>query len=269
MVVLKENDQNIRWVDSHCHLNLLQLDANQSIAQVIHQAKVNHVDYFLNVCVTLSEFSKVLQTANAFPEVFASVGLHPAEMGESVDENQLWMLGQHPKVIAIGETGLDYFHCQDQPKWQRDRFILHIEVAKKLKKPLIIHTRDAKADTLRLLKEAKADEVGGVMHCFTEDWEMAKAALDLGFYISFSGIVTFKNAKVLQDVAMRLPKDRMLVETDAPYLAPVPHRGKPNFPEYVKHTGEYIAQLRGMSVFELAQQTYQNFFHLFQGATRV
>lgn len=266
---MNDHNREMIWVDSHCHLNLLELKEGENLSLVIDRAKQNGVRYFLNVCVTTSQASQIIETTMPFQEVFASVGLHPAEIHETVDENQLLTLGAHPKVVAIGETGLDYFHCKDQPEWQRDRFILHIAVAKQLKKPLIIHTRDAKADTIHFMKTENANEIGGVMHCFTEDWDMAKAALDLGFYISFSGIVTFKNATLIQEVAKRMPLDRLLIETDAPYLAPVPNRGKPNFPEYVKYTGEYIAALRGISPFELAEKTTNNFFNLFQGAARV
>lgn len=255
-------------VDSHCHLDLLTLPPDDSIEKVINRAKQNGVHYFLNVCVSLKEFPVVLNTAEAYPCVNASVGSHPNESDEEVTEENLLALGAHQKVIAIGETGLDYFRSTGDLEWQRDRFRTHIRVAKKLQKPLIIHTRDAKEDTIRLMREEHASEAGGVMHCFTEDWAVAEQALEMGFYISFSGIVTFKSAVTIQEVARKVPLDRMLVETDSPYLAPVPYRGQPNEPGYVLHTAEFIANLRNIHVDELAEQTSKNFFNLFKGAVR-
>lgn len=256
-------------VDSHCHLNLLDLSPDDNnLNKVIERAQANDVHYFLNVCVKLSDFPQLLKTAEAYPFVSTSVGLHPNEMDEQVDESTLIQMAQPNKVVAIGETGLDYFRSTGDLNWQHERFRAHIRAAKFLKKPLIIHTRDAKQDTLRIMKEEGANEIGGVMHCFTEDWETAKQALDLNFSISISGIVTFKSATVIQEVAKHLPMDRMLIETDSPYLAPNPHRGKPNEPAYVRHTAEYIANLRNMPVEELATQTTENFFNLFRGAIR-
>lgn len=256
-------------VDSHCHLDLLDLTPdNNDVNKVIERAQSCGVQYFLNVCVSLAEFPKVLKTAEAYPFVGASVGLHPNDREEEVDVKTLVALGQHNKVVAIGETGLDYFRSTGDVEWQRDRFRVHIAAAKALGKPLIVHTRDAKDDTIRLMQEENANQVGGVMHCFTEDWDIAKKALDMNFYISFSGIVTFKNALAIQDVAKRIPLDRMLIETDSPYLAPNPHRGKPNEPAYVRYTADYIANLRNISVDELAEQTTNNFFLLFKGASR-
>jgi len=197
--------------------------------------------------------------------VFASVGLHPNEQGgrdPGVDE--LVRYAQHPKVIAIGETGLDYFRSEGDLEWQRDRFRRHIAAAKQAGKPLIIHSRDASNDTLRILAEESAADVGGVMHCFTGDWDMAQRAMDLNFHISFSGIVTFKSARELQEVAGKIPEERMLVETDSPYLAPVPHRGKPNHPALVRHVAEYIAELRGETYAQVAEVTTRNFIRLFR-----
>lgn len=256
-------------VDSHCHLNLLDLTTDNGIlAGVMERAKANDVGYLLNVCVKIADFPALLKTAQAYPHVFASVGLHPNDRDEEINEESLIKLAQPEKVIAIGETGLDYFRSTGDLDWQRTRFREHIRAAKSLQKPLIIHTRDAKEDTIRVMREEGAGEAGGVMHCFTEDWSIAKQALDMNFYISFSGIITFKNATVIQDVAKQLPIDRMLIETDSPYLAPNPYRGKPNEPAYVRHTAEYIAALRNMSFDEFAEQTTQNFFKLFTGAVR-
>ena len=256
-------------VDSHCHFDLLDLSsANDDVNHVIQRAQQNAVHYFLNVCVKLSDFPNVLKTAQAYPFVSASVGLHPNDDNEEVDEASLIKLGQHQKVVAIGETGLDYFRSTGEVEWQRDRFRTHIQAAKKLKKPLIIHTRNAKQDTIQIMQEEGASEAGGVIHCFTEDSDFAKQALDLGFYISFSGIVTFKNATAIQEVAKTIPLDRMLLETDSPYLAPNPHRGKANEPAYLRYTAEYIAGLRNLSLEKLAEQTTENFFHLFKGAVK-
>ncbi len=256
-------------VDSHCHLDLLDLTPDEGdVTRVIERAKQQGIHYFLNVCVGIAEFSTVLKTAEKFDCVSTSVGLHPNEQNEEISTDQLIQLASHPKVVAIGETGLDYFRTTGETEWQRDRFRAHIAAAKKIKKPLIIHTRDAHVDTLAIMRAEKAGEARGVMHCFSEDWDVAKAALDMDFYISFSGVVTFKSATVLQEVAKRVPLDRILVETDSPYLAPVPHRGKPNEPAYVRHTAEYIAALRGISYEELAIQTTNNFFHLFTGADK-
>lgn len=256
-------------VDSHCHLDLLDLTPDEGdVSRIIARAKQQDVHYFLNVCVEIAEFPTILKTSEKFDCVSTSVGLHPNEQGEEITADQLIQLASHPKVVAIGETGLDYFRTTGETEWQRDRFRAHIQAAKKIQKPLIIHTRDARADTLDIMRTEKASQARGVMHCFSEDWEVAKAALDMDFYISFSGIVTFKTAMVLQEVAKLVPLDRILVETDSPYLAPVPHRGKPNEPAYVRHTAAFIANLKGISLDKLAEQTTQNFFHLFSGAAK-
>jgi len=256
-------------VDSHCHLNLLDLTPDEGdLNSVITRAQKNGIHYLLNVCVNLADFPAVLKTAQAYPCVGASVGLHPNEESENIDEAALIKLAQPEKVIAIGETGLDYYRSTGDVEWQRERFRTHIRAAKAVQKPLIIHTREAKQDTIRIMQEEGVDQVGGVMHCFSEDLDTANQALDMGFYISFSGIITFKNAVMTQEVAKLIPLDRMLVETDAPYLAPIPHRGKPNEPAYVRHTAEFIAALRHITIDELAEQTTQNFFRLFKGAVR-
>lgn len=248
-------------VDSHCHLDLLTLEEAGSVAQVIERAKALDVQHFLCVGITLQDFAKVLAIAERYPEVSASVGLHPNEIVDTEPTvATLVKLAEHPKVVAIGETGLDYFRSAAGSDWQRERFRTHIHAAKTIGKPLIIHSRQAKEDTLRILREEQAGS--GVLHCFTEDWEMAKQAIDLGLYISFSGIVTFQNAKAIQTVAKQLPLERMLVETDSPFLAPVPYRGKPNEPAYVRHVAEFIARLRGIDIVELAEATTRNFFKL-------
>lgn len=257
----------MKLTDSHTHFELLQDEGQQDLTPaIIERAQQEGIAYFLNVCVKMTRFQDVLRPAELFPFVFASAGLHPNDDSEEVDLQQLITAGSHQRVVGIGETGLDYFRSSGELDWQRDRFRRHISAAKALKKPLIIHMRDAKEDTLRILREESAQDVGGVMHCFTEDWETAKRALDLGFYISFSGIVTFKNALNIQDAAKNVPLDRILIETDAPYLAPVPMRGKKNEPAYLRHTAEFIANLRGVSLEEIASQTTKNFFTLFKGA---
>jgi len=256
-------------VDSHCHFDLLDLAAHaDTVDQVIARAQKEGVQYFLNVCVNLTGFPAVLKTAKNYPFVSASVGLHPNETKEEVDMDTLITLAEDKKVVAIGETGLDYYRSSGDLTWQQNRFRCHVRAALQVKKPLIIHTRAAKENTLQIMHEERASEVTGVMHCFTEDWEMAKAALDMGFYISFSGIVTFKNATTIQEVAVKMPLDRLLIETDAPYLAPNPLRGKPNEPAYMRHTAEYIAALRGIDLEVFAEQTTNNFFNLFTGAAR-
>lgn len=249
----------ISYVDSHCHLNMLD-----DVEAALTYANEQGVKHFLCVAVTLDDHKPLTQIASQHASVFISVGLHPNEMPQHVIMvADLLPLAKHPRVIAIGETGLDYFRVEGDKKWQQDRFIEHIECARQLSKPLIIHTRQAKEDTMKILAEQDAKSVGGVMHCFTEDWETARKALDLGFYISFSGIVTFKNATELQQVAKKVPLDRMLIETDSPYLAPVPHRGKSNQPGYVCHVAEFISTLRGEPIERIAEQTTENFFTLF------
>jgi TatD DNase family protein len=219
----------------------------------------------LCVSVNLTDFPQVLSLAEQYQNIYASVGVHPDhEVVEEPDVARLVELAQHPRVIAIGETGLDYFRLKGDLEWQRERFRNHIRASRECGKPLIIHTREAAADTLRIMAEENAADASGVMHCFTESWEVAETALAMGFYISFSGIVTFKNAKQLKEVAQRVPMERMLIETDAPYLAPVPHRGKLNQPAYVKHVAQEIAMLRGIGVEEVGQRTTENFSRLFK-----
>jgi TatD DNase family protein len=250
------------FIDSHCHLNFPELAEN--MADVLAQMRHNDVAAALCVSVNLADFPQVLALAEQHPNIYASVGVHPDYEGvEEPDAARLVELAKHPKVIAIGETGLDYFRLKGDLEWQRARFRNHIRAARECGKPLIIHTREAAADTLRIMAEENAAGVGGVMHCFTETWEVAEAALAMGFYISFSGIVTFKNAKQIKEVAQRVPLERILIETDAPYLAPAPHRGKLNQPAYVKHVAEEIALLRGISADEVGQRTTENCMCLF------
>jgi len=241
---------------------------DQQLDQVLQRAKENHVDFMLCASVNLEHYPEVLALAEQYPHIFASVGVHPNEQsGADPTAEQLIKLAQHERVVAIGETGLDYFRSTGDMTWQHNRFRNHIQAAKSVNKPLIIHTRDAAEDTMRILEEEGADQCGGVMHCFVENWDIAKRALDLGFYISLSGIVTFKNAVDLQQVAKQLPLDRVLVETDSPYLAPVPFRGKSNEPAYVKHVAEFLAELRGEDYEQIAEQTTNNFFNLFKQAS--
>ena len=255
-------------VDSHCHLDTLDLEPfGGHLQAVLDAARDRDVGHFLCVSINLEDYPGMLALAEPLEQVSVSVGLHPNEQGgHDPDIEELVQLASHPKVVAIGETGLDYFRSEGDLEWQRQRFRRHIAAAKISKKPLIIHSRDAKEDTLDILAAEGASEAGGVMHCFTGDWEMAERAMALNFYISFSGIVTFKSARVLQDVATRMPADRMLVETDCPYLAPVPHRGKPNQPAFVRHVAEYVAGLRGETYEQLAANTTANFKMLFKDA---
>lgn len=255
-------------VDSHCHLDFP--DLAKRMPDVLQRMRDNDVGVAVCIGVNLEDFPNVLALAEEHVQLYATVGVHPEYTDvEEPDEAKLVALAQHSKVIAIGETGLDYYWQKDQPEWQRERFRTHIRAARRCSKPLVVHTRDSAADTLRVLKEEGADAVGGVMHCFTESWDIARLALDLGFYLSFSGIVTFKNATIVKDVAQKCPLDRILVETDSPYLAPVPYRGKPNEPAYVRHVAEEIAKLRSISIESVHQATTDNFYTLFKHAKRL
>lgn len=250
-------------VDSHCHLDFPDLAVN--IDELLANMRENDVGHALCVSVNLQDLPRVLALSENYPNLFASVGVHPDyENLEEPQSIQLATLACHPRVVAIGETGLDYFRLKGDLEWQRERFRQHIRAARLCNKPLIIHTREAAEDTLRIMEEEGADTVGGVMHCFTESWEVAQRAMALNFYISFSGIVTFKKAVGLKDIATRVPLERMLIETDSPYLAPVPHRGKTNQPAFVKHVAEEIAALRGISLDQVAEATTRNFFKLFK-----
>lgn len=257
-------------IDSHCHLDRLKAAPDhQSLQQIISDAKARDVDYFLCVNVRQQGFIAMRDKMAEFDQVFLSAGVHPLDVQEGLDTTELNVFVKEPKVVAIGETGLDYFYANETKVLQQQCFEQQIELAVQVNKPLIIHTRDARQDTLNFLRNGHADKVGGVLHCFTENWEMAKAAIDLGFYISVSGIATFKNAGDLRTVMRKVPKDRLLVETDSPYLAPVPHRGKENQPAFVRDVAEFIAELRGESYEELAQYTTDNFFNLFTDAAKL
>lgn len=255
-------------VDSHCHLDFDALASD--LPAVLERARAAGIGHFLCVSVTLETFPRIRDLAHTHAPIYASVGVHPNEQeGADPSVEQLVALANDPRVVAIGETGLDYFRTEGDITWQQARFRRHIEAARTIGKPLIIHTRDASADTLQIMKDERAFEPAGVMHCFTESWEVARAALDMNFFISFSGIVTFRNADALREVARKVPADRLLVETDSPYLAPVPFRGKTNEPAYVRNVAEYLANLRGESLEQLTEQTTRNFFSLFKDAQPV
>jgi len=246
------------FVDSHCHLAFPELAGD--IDGVLARMSAAGVGLALSVCTRLDEFEGIQALAARDPRIYASVGVHPdTPAGDEPTVDDLVRLAQRPRVIAIGETGLDYYRLPEPLDWQRDRFRVHIRAARESGLPLIIHTRAAAADTLRIMREERAGEAGGVFHCFTESLEVAEAAIDLGFYVSFSGIVTFKNARELQAVARALPLQRLLIETDSPYLAPVPHRGRTNEPSYVPHVAAKLAELRGISVAEIELATAENF----------
>ncbi len=254
-------------VDSHCHIDFEEYA--DRMPQILDNMARNQVTHALCVCVNLANFPRVMALAGDHAQLFASVGVHPDQAEDAgLDIKDLITRAQHPKIVAIGETGLDYFRQTGDMEWQRMRFRTHIRAARECAKPLIIHTRAAAADTLRIMREERADEAGGVMHCFTESMEFAQAAMALNFHISFSGIVTFKNAGAVKGVAQAVPLERMLVETDSPYLAPVPHRGKTNEPGWVRHVAEEIAHLRGVSLEVVAEATTVNFFRLFKSANR-
>ena len=250
------------FIDSHCHVNFPDLAGDYPA--IAHRMAQNKVSGALCVSVNLRDWPQMMQMVEAEPTLWGSVGVHPDyedEIEPTVDD--LISRSQHQKIVAIGETGLDYYRLEGDLNWQRERFRIHIRAARQTGLPLIIHTRSAREDTIKILQEEQAHAVGGVMHCFTETWEMAQASMDLGFYISFSGIVTFKNALELQETAIKVPLDRLLIETDSPYLAPVPYRGKRNDPSLVVHVAEKIAELRGISVQAVADASTENFYRLF------
>ena len=251
-------------IDSHCHLDRLDLSAyDGSLDAALDAARARGVERFLCIGVSAENAPAVKSLAEHYADVFCSVGIHPLDLQPGVAPALNWLLDElnHPRVVAIGETGLDYHYEPEAAQLQQMSFRVHLEAAQKTGKPVVVHTRGARADTLTLLREAALPQAG-VLHCFTEDWEMAKAALDLGFYISLSGIVTFRNADALRDVARQVPADRLLVETDSPYLAPIPYRGKPNLPQYVREVAEFLAMLRGESYERFAEQTTENFQRL-------
>ncbi|CAA9890116.1 putative metallodependent hydrolase [Candidatus Methylobacter favarea] len=253
-------------IDSHCHLDRIDLAPYQNdFARFMQAAENSQIDHMLCIAIDLESYPAMLDLVAGYPQISVTVGVHPnTQDGKDPSVDELAALGNQDKVIGIGETGLDYFRSEGDLDWQRQRFRNHINAAKLLKKPLIIHTREAKQDTLRILEEESAGETGGIIHCFTEDWEFAQRALDLNFYISFSGIVTFNSAKEIKEVAKKVPADRFLIETDSPYLAPVPFRGKPNYPIYVRYVAEHIAELRGTTFNEIADLSSRNFKSLFK-----
>lgn len=251
------------FIDSHCHLTFPEL--SQDLPGILARMQAAGVHGAMNICTNLDEFAQVLALAESQAHIVATVGVHPDyQDAREPDVDTLVRLAMHPKVRAIGETGLDYFRLKEPLDWQRERFRIHIRAAKQVGKPLVIHTRAASTDTLRIMREEGADAVGGVMHCFTEAQEVAQAAMEMGFCISFSGIVTFKNAKELQSVAKQVPDERLLIETDSPYLAPVPFRGKTNEPAWVVHVAQQLAQLRGVDLDHIAHVTSSCFIRVFK-----
>lgn len=257
---------NLFIIDSHCHLDSLDYDTrHKNVDEVIETANAKGVKHFISICTTLGRFEAMKQLTAHRKDVSLSCGVHPLNVeDEPFDYDKLLALAQDPNVVAIGETGLDYHYTPETKALQQSLFEQQIEIANRLHKPLIIHTRSAREDTIHFLTKGNAEKCGGVLHCFTEDWDMAKKALDLGFYISISGIITFRNAEELRQVVHKLPLDRLLVETDSPYLAPIPYRGKPNQPSYVREVCEYVATLKGISLEEMAQITTQNVQNLFK-----
>ncbi|WP_444890160.1 TatD family hydrolase [Microbulbifer sp. DLAB2-AA] len=255
-------------VDSHCHLDRLKLDKfDGDLDAVLEFARSRGVGKFLCVGISLENADAVVEIASKYEDVVCSVGIHPLDVESGLaGVDELIAMAERPKVVALGETGLDYYYSTDTKETQQQSFIAHLQAAGQVGLPVIVHTRDAREDTIQLIREYGNPQTAGVLHCFTESWEMAKAALDLNYYISLSGIVTFKNAEDLRDVARKLPLDRLLVETDSPYLAPIPYRGKPNVPAYVREVAEFIAELRGISYEQLAEITTENFLRLFPRA---
>ena len=254
-------------VDSHCHLDFDPLGTD--LDGVLSRARTAGVGYLLCVSVVIEKYKEIQLITSKFSHVFSSVGVHPNERdGRDPTVDELVELARDPRVVAIGETGLDYYRSQGDMGWQQDRFRRHIQAARVARKPLIIHTREAVTDTIAIMREENTADIGGVMHCFTESWDMARDAMAMGFYVSFSGIVTFANAKALREVAIQVPDDRLLIETDSPYRAPVPYRGKTNEPAYVRHVAERLAELRGSTYEHIADITTNNFVKLCQSAVR-
>ncbi len=253
------------FVDSHCHLDCLDLTPYEnSFEQFVDDASSNGLEHMMCICIDLEAYPAMRELAGKFGNISVTVGVHPnVREGRDPGAEEIIRFAQDSKVAAIGETGLDYFRSEGDLEWQRNRFRNHIRAARKIGKPLVVHSRDAKEDTLRVLREEDAGLVGGVIHCFTEDWDMAVRAMDLNFHISFSGIVTFKNAYSVKEVARKIPEDRYLIETDSPYLAPVPYRGKQNYPMYVRHVAAEIAELRGEPLTGVAETSAKNYYRLF------
>ncbi len=256
-------------VDSHCHLDRLDLSVyDNDLTKAIDAANEAGVGKMLCVGISLENRHAVTQIAEQFDTVYCSIGVHPLDVASglaSIDDLIQW--ADHPKVVALGESGLDYYYSKDDISLQHESFVIHLEAAAQAQLPVIVHTRDARVDTIELIKSHGSESSAGVLHCFTESWDMAKQALDLNYYISFSGILTFKNAHELREVAKKVPLDRILVETDSPYLAPTPFRGKSNEPKYVVQVADYLAELRGISKDHLIEQTGANFHRLFKRAS--
>jgi len=252
-------------VDSHCHLDCIDLtDFNNSFDQLIQHTREAGVEHMLCVSINLKTYPDMLEKVRDYPNISVSAGLHPmADESDAFSVEALTALAQDEKVVAIGETGLDYYYHKDNSQWQRARFRAHIQVANDVNKPIIVHTRNAGDDTLKILREENAETCGGVIHCFTETQDFAEQALALGFMISISGIVTFRNADALRAIAKTIPDDRLLIETDAPYLAPIPHRGKQNQPAFVQHVAQTLAEIRNTSVESIAEISRNNFYRLF------
>ncbi|NDV90046.1 YchF/TatD family DNA exonuclease [Alteromonas sp. 345S023] len=255
------------FVDSHCHLDRLK-QSPEALAETLQFARTRGVEHFLCVCVSVNDYDSMLETVKGFSDVSVSCGVHPLHQDEACSYAELLEKAQRDEVVAIGETGLDYFYSPESKEVQLTSFVDHIKVANETRKPLIIHTRDAREDTINLLKAHKAPHTKGVLHCFTETFEMAQAAIEMDFYISISGIVTFNSADELREVVKAIPLSRLLIETDSPWLAPVPHRGKQNQPGYVVEVAEFIAELKGVTVEELARCTTENFYNLFSLTAR-
>lgn len=252
-------------IDSHCHLDRVDLKPYEGdFARFVSATQAEGIAHMLCVSITLEKWTGMMDLLQGHSCISASVGVHPNEQGcREPTEDELVALSKRDQIVAIGETGLDYFRSEGDLTWQHERFRTHIRAAKAAKKPLIIHTRESREDTLKILREEGAQEVGGVLHCFTEDWDTAKQAMDMNFRISFSGIVTFRNAEQIQEVAKKVPKDLYLVETDSPFLAPIPHRGRPNYPHYVKDVAKFVAGLREVSTEQLAEETNANYCKIF------
>ncbi len=253
-------------IDSHCHLDRIDLTPYQhEFSGFMDEVEAQQIEHLLCISIDLEAYPAMVDLVSGYKQISVTVGVHPnVKDGKDPSVEELISLGSPKNAIGIGETGLDYFRSEGDLAWQHQRFRNHIQAAKTLKKPLIIHTREAQVDTLRILKEEGAEEVGGIIHCFTEDWDFAQKAMDLNFFISFSGIVTFNNATTIKEVAKKVPFDRFLIETDSPYLAPIPFRGRPNYPTYVKYVAQHIADLRGVSINKIANQSTDNFYNLFR-----
>lgn len=254
------------FFDSHCHLDRIDLDQhNNSFQTLLDTIQSSHVTRMVCISVNLESFNRMYDLINPFPQIYCSAGVHPGyEKVQEPDIDQLCALAEKDKVVAIGETGLDYMNAENDMQWQRDRFAIHIKAARETRLPLIIHTREAKKDTLEIMRDNNADEAGGVMHCFTEDWEMAKQAIDMNFYISISGIVTFSQASNVREMAKKIPLDRLLIETDSPWLSPAPFRGKQNHPGRVGMVAEKLAEIRDEDLATIARDTYSNANRLFR-----